>query len=135
MSDATESPVNQACRLALAWLDTASPSELWQVIQAGDLAQRAGADGIPHGTGALAGIGPTFFDELRVREWADPAAAFVEARNMEGLAGWFTADAAAVAAAREEVRRQIAEYFADCGDYWISEVGQPATWSPGEDEV
>lgn len=103
--------INELAQRATEWVDKASAAELWHVLQHGGIAARVGMPGVMDGLGTLPGPGP-FTKDLLERPWAACAEG-----DEDDLADWFEHDAAAQAAARDEIRAGITELFFDLGEW------------------
>ena len=113
--------INSLAQRAQAWVQTASPAELWDAMQKSDIGTRVGMPDIIPRLGGLVGPG-SFIEELRVREWAADAHG--------DLAQWFANSPEAQRDAREEIYGQIAEVFFNIGDWEWVEPGPPPDDGP-----
>jgi len=109
------SDINTFVIRAHAWLETATPAELWNAIQHGGIDAYVSMPGLSPSTGVLSGP-CSFLEKLQGREWAAGAAG--------DLAAWFASDTKAQAAARWEIECELDELFFDLGD-WAWKGGEP----------
>jgi hypothetical protein len=102
-----------------AWLEHASPAQLWEVIEQGNLDAQVGMVNALSGLGALPGPG-TFHELLRHRKWAKDQLN-VNGDDLAALKAWFVASDSAQAenarqAVRAEISSEVSEMLADLGD-------------------
>jgi hypothetical protein len=114
--------INELVKRARAWLRTATPADLWHVLQHGDIDARVGLAGVDAGLGYLSGPEPNFLAELRSRGWLPQP-------EPQDLAAWFAADQNAQQRAVWEIQAELSELFFDLGEWeWVDGKpwGEPA---------
>ena len=91
---------------AQQWLATATPEELWDVLNNGGLDAKAGFPGALPEFGDVAGPGP-YGESVATRDWAQDATG--------DLATWFLGNAAAHEEVRGELMGEATEVAFDLG--------------------
>ena len=110
--------IDKLCQLGSAWIDQASPAELWDVLEHGGLDERVGMAGTLSNLGTLPGPAATFLEQLAMKTWAPPA------DRASDLLAWFQADSEAQRAARRELQVEVAEVrFALGAIQWTATEG------------
>lgn len=90
--------ISQLTVRALTWVRLATPEQIWEAMQHGQIDARVGMPGVMRGLGTLIGAQP-FGDSLETREWAANATGDFEA--------WFLTTPVAHDAARWEINQAI----------------------------
>ena len=110
--------IDKLCQLGAAWIDQASPAELWDVLEHGGLDERVGMAGTLSNLGTLPGPAATFLEQLAVKAWA-PAA-----DRASDLLAWFEGNPTAQRAAKDELHAEVAEVrFALGAIQWTATEG------------